>query len=331
MLCYAIRRLAVSVPVLILSSLVIFCAISAAGDPLAQLKQDPRISDSTIQSIADDKRLEDPLLIRYLAWAKSVAADGFGTPLLSPDQSIWSDLGRVIPNTLQVAITAELIALLIGGVVGMYGATRRYSLLDHMTTTLSFIAFATPTFVVALGLQTIFVELYRSTGLRIVYTSGLSTPGVDAGIHHIVDRIQHLALPVIALSVVGVAQYGRYMRSAMLEELGANYVRTAYAKGLDEDGVVVGHVLRNAIRPVVTQAGLNFGVLIGGSIIVESIFQIDGMGAYLIQALLQQDVYPVMAVLLVIAATVVVFNLIADLIYVRLDPRISRRHVHSGG
>lgn len=320
MLTFILRRLLYSIPVLVLASFLIFISVSAAGDPLATLRQNPLASEQTLQNIAEKKHLDEPLLVRYLYWVEEAVTDKFGTPLLV-EEPIWNDLKRVIPHTLQLVVLSEVIALLFGVLVGVYSAIRQYSLFDYATTTLSFLGFAMPVFWLALMLQVLFTNIAIKWDIRIFYTSGLSSTDVE-GFRFVVDRLQHLAIPAMTIAVVSMAQYSRYMRAAMLEVINSDYVRTARAKGLKETKVTMKHAVRNALIPVVTISALNFGALIGGAVITESIFGLDGMGPYFLNNLLSQDAYPVMAWLMVVATMVVAFNLIADIVYARLDPRI---------
>jgi peptide/nickel transport system permease protein len=170
-----------------------------------------------------------------------------------------------------------------------------------------------------LMLQVLFTNIYLDFHVRIFYTAQLSQPGAD---NWLLDRIQHLALPVIALSALTVANYSRYMRAQMLEVINADYTRTARAKGLSERRVIFKHVVRNALIPVVTQVAYDFGQLIGGAIATEQVFAIDGMGHYYLQALFTGDPYPVMAWLMVAGLAVILFNLFADILYGVLDPKI---------
>jgi peptide/nickel transport system permease protein len=318
---FILRRLLLSIPVLVVASFLIFVSVSAAGDPLAALRQNPLVSEVTLKSIAEKKHLDEPVVIRYFYWVEEAVTDRFGTPLLV-DEPIWNDLKRVIPNTLQLVIFSELIALLFGVLVGIYSAVRQYSLFDYAATTFSFLGFAMPVFWLALMLQILFTNIAVNSDIRILYTSGLSSVDAGGGLGAVIDRIQHLAIPAMTLAVIQMAQYTRYMRAAMLEVVNSDYVRTARAKGLTEKRVIMKHAFRNALIPVVTVSALSFGTLIGGAVITESIFGLDGMGPYFLNNLLSQDVYPVMAWLMVVATMVIVFNLIADVAYAVLDPRI---------
>ncbi len=319
MLTFIVRRLLFSIPVLIAASFIIFVFVSAIGDPLSEVKMRANSSPETVQLIIDRKHLDDPIVVRYLYWVKDAATDKFGTTLFG-NRPVWDDLTRVIPHTLQLVVLSELIALLIGVLIGVYSAIRQYSVFDYTATTLSFLGFALPVFWLAIMLQILFTNIFLNWNLRIFYTSGLNSPPNTCTF--CVDRAQHLALPVMTLCVLSIAQYSRYMRASMLEVVNSDYVRTARAKGLPEHKVTRRHVFRNALIPVVTVSALNFGALIGGAIITESIFGLDGMGPYFINNLLSQDVYAVMAWLMVVAVMVILFNLVADVTYGFLDPRI---------
>jgi peptide/nickel transport system permease protein len=177
-----------------------------------------------------------------------------------------------------------------------------------------------PTFWLALLLQTTFTNIYLKWHVRIFYTSGL-----NAGVHSStwsIDRLQHIALPVITLAVVSFALYSRYMRASMLDVINSDYVRTARAKGVAEWRVILRHVVRNALIPIVTVSALQFGFLLAGAIVTETIFTLDGMGYYFIFKLQQLDIYAIMGYLVVVATSIVIFNLIADILYGFLDPRI---------
>ena len=321
MLTYILRRLVYSVLVLIAASFLVFTMVSLAGDPLAELKLNPLLSKQTIERQAEEKHLNDPIPVRYAYWVKEATTDKFGTPLLV-NEPIWNDLKRVIPHTLSLVVAAELISLLFGVSVGIYSAIRQYSVFDYAATTFSFLGFAMPVFWLALMLQVLFTNLFLSTHVRIFYTSGLNSVDPGSGFSWLLDRAQHLAIPVIVLSVLNMAVYSRFMRASLLEVVNTDYVRTARAKGLTEQRVTMRHAVRNALIPIVTLSALNFGGLIGGAVITEQIFQLDGMGNYFIQNLFSQDAYPVMAWLMITATAIIIFNLIADILYGVLDPRV---------
>jgi peptide/nickel transport system permease protein len=322
MAAYVARRLLYSVPVLLATSFLIFTFVSITGDPLGRIRANANITAEQIHAIEHSKKLDKPVIVRYGYWARDAVTKRFGTTLFG-NREIWPDLKRVLGHTLQFILTALIIAIIFGTTVGVYSALRQYSLFDYTATTLSFIGFATPVFWLGLMLQVLMVQIFLKWHIRIFYTSGLSSP-TDAGhgFHFLFDRIQHLALPIIAIATFNTATYSRFIRASMLEVLNSDYVRTARAKGLPERRVILRHAFRNALIPLVTVAALDFGGLFAGAIVTETIFTLDGMGFYFINALQASDPYPVMAWLMVVATMVIAFNLLADILYGIVDPRI---------
>jgi peptide/nickel transport system permease protein len=318
LLVFIVRRLLYSIPVLFATSFLIFTAVSLSGDPSARLRANPRIDQKSIEVIEKKYQLDKPIPLRYLYWLKDVVTNKLGTSL-NTNQPIWPDIKRVMSHTAQLIITSSIIAVLLGVIVGIYSAIRQYSIFDYTATTLSFLGFAMPVFWLALLLQILFVNVYLKWDLRVFYTSGLNNPGHG---FFSLDRIQHLGLPVATLVAVDFALYSRFMRASMLEVINSDYVRTARAKGLQEWRVVTHHVVRNALIPLVTVIALNVGGLLGGAIVTETVFSLDGMGAYFNYKLQQQDVYAVMAWLLVTSVIIILANLLADIVYGYLDPRI---------
>ena len=321
MLTYIVRRLLYSIPVLVATSFLIFTFVSISGDPLGRLRASPNITAERLASIEHAKNLDRPVIVRYGYWVKDAVTEQFGTTLFG-NRKIWPDLKRVLGHTLQFILTAIILSLILGVAIGVYSALRQYSAFDYTATTLSFIGFATPVFWLALMLQVLVVQIYLNWDIRVFYTSGLSSVDPGTGFHWFIDRVQHLALPVFALMVLSTAVYSRFMRASMLEVLNSDYVRTARAKGLIERRVIMKHAFRNALIPLVTVVALDFGALFAGAIVTETIFTLDGMGFYFINALQASDPYPVMAWLMVVATMVILFNLIADILYGVFDPRI---------
>jgi peptide/nickel transport system permease protein len=318
---YIIRRLLYSIPVLIAATFLTFTFVSISGDPLAFLRMQPNASQQTIQNITERERLDEPVPVRYVYWMHEAITDKFGGTLLG-DRPIWPDLKRVMGNTLQLILAAEIIAVLLAIAIGVYSAVRQYSAFDYASTTFSFLGLATPVFWLALMLQVLTVNIFLESGIRIFYVAQLSSPDPGTGIHFLIDRIQHLALPIFVLSVANIAAYSRFMRASMLEVINSDYVRTARAKGLKERGVVMRHAFRNALIPLVTLVALNFGGLLSGAVITETVFQLDGMGQYFVNALGEGDPYPIMAWLMITSIMIVIGNLLADILYGVLDPRV---------
>jgi peptide/nickel transport system permease protein len=318
---YVLRRLLGSIPVLIAASFLTFTFVAAASDPLAQLEQQRNVNFAAIERVKQEKHLDDLFVVRYGYWVHDAVTNRFGTTLLG-DRPIWPELKRVLGNTLQLVFVAEMLAVLIAIAIGVYSAVRQYSTFDYATTGLSFLGLAFPVFWLALMLQIIVTSIYVNWDVRLAYTAQLSSVDPGEGVQYLFDRVQHLLLPWLTLMVVNIAAYTRFLRSSMLEVINSDYVRTARAKGIVERRVVLKHAFRNALIPLTTLIALNFGALIGGSIVVETIFALDGMGLYYINALGAGDPYPIMAWLMITATMIIVFNLFADILLGYLDPRI---------
>ena len=321
MLSFVVRRLLYSVVVLVAASFLVFTFVSVSGDPLAQLNIVPNLSEQSRQNIIDRKHLDDRIPVRYGYWVKDAVTNQFGTTLLG-DRPILPDLWRVMKNTLQLVLIAEILAIAVAVGIGVYSARRQYSAFDYTATTLSFVGLATPVFWVALMLQVLVVQIYEQTGYRIFPIASLNSVDPGSGFDFVLDRAHHLVLPVIVLMIASVASYSRYIRASMLEVMGSDYLRTARAKGLSERRVTMKHAFRNALIPLVTLVALSFGNLLAGAIVTETVFSLDGMGLYFVNALLANDPYPVMAWLMVTATMIIIFNLIADIAYGLLDPRV---------
>jgi peptide/nickel transport system permease protein len=317
---YVVRRLLLSIPVLVAASIVVFFIMTTIGDPLGELRLNPNISQTTIDNLIERKHLDQPLPVQYMRWVESAFTDGFGTTI--GGIPIWPNLKRAIWHTLQLVVMAEVLSLIVGIALGVISAKRQYSIFDYVTTTVSFLGYSIPIFWFALILQVLVTNFYVATDIRLFYTAGLSSVNAGEGLAFVLDRLRHLALPIMALAYVSVALYSRYMRSSMLDVINADYVRTARAKGLKESTVTRKHALRNAMIPIVTLAALNFGSVLSGVIVTETVFALDGMGLFFIEALLSREVYSIMAFLMVTSVVIIIGNLVADILYAYLDPRI---------
>ena len=321
MVTYIIRRLLYSAVVLVLASFLVFTFVTVSGDPLAGLRISPNVSEQTVQNVIDRKHLDDPIPKRYLYWIQDAVTNQFGSTLLD-NRPILPELWRVMKNTLQLVLVAQILIVFFAVLIGVYSAIRQYSGFDYTMTTFSFLGLATPVFWLALMAQVAVVQIYERTGHRLFPIANLNSVDPGTGLDFWVDRAHHLVLPVVVLMVAGIAGYSRYMRAAMLEVINSDYVRTARAKGLSERRVTMKHALRNALIPLVTLVALDFGTILGGVVVTETVFSLDGMGLYFINALFTNDPYPVMAWLMVVATMIIVFNLIADIAYGLLDPRV---------
>jgi peptide/nickel transport system permease protein len=318
MLVFVARRVLYSIPVLLVATFLSFTFVSLAGDPTANLRVNPSYSVVTMKALQHTYHLDRPIPVRYGYWVEDAVTNKLGRSLRT-GQPIWPDITRTLGHTSQVILISETLAVLLGVLVGIYSAIRQYSVFDYIATSVSFVSFAMPTFWLAMLLQILFVDIYLKWGVRVFYTSGLNSPGHGPWS---LDRMQHIALPVFTLMVVSLALYSRYMRASMLDVINSDYIRTARAKGLSEFRVVMRHVVRNALIPLVTVISLTFSGLLGGAIVTETVFTLDGMGYFYITKLGQLDLYAVMAYIVVTSTIIIVFNLLADVLYGFLDPRI---------
>ena len=316
MLAYVIRRILFSIVVLIFSSMAIFMLVRLSGDPLAQLRQNPRITGDDIERISKIYGLDQPLPQQYLLWVGGMLQGDLGTSF-KQNAPVNDIIGRRVGPTVLLIGTSLVVTVLIAVPLGIFQAIKKYSFLDNLFTFGAFAGFSTPVFVLALFLQLLLgVYLTRWAGTRIFYTSGMSTTG------GFVDLLQHLVLPVMSIAVISIAQYSRFQRSAMLNVLSTDYLRTARAKGLSRAKVYFKHALRNAIIPIVTLVALSMGTVLAGAIVTESVFAWPGLGFLLIDSLYKADYNVARSLIMLIAVVVVIFNLIADLLYAAVDPRI---------
>ncbi|CAN5214801.1 ABC transporter permease [soil metagenome] len=327
MLPFIIRRLLVSIPLLLVSSFLVFVMVANAGDPLQDLRMNPRTTPGQIAQAERNLNLDKPVLDRYQIWiADVVLRQDLG--LDNTQQSVGTQLNRALKVTLRLVIAAIFVAVILGLAVGVVSALRQYSLFDYSATFAAFLFFSLPVFWLGVLLKE-FVAIPANDWLeglgfsRFFGTVQESTAGFEGSFWaRMGDYAGHLILPAFTLVVISFAQYSRYTRASMLETMNSDYVRTAQAKGLSRRRVVIRHGLRNALIPVTTVIAIDFGAVLGGAIITETVFQWKGMGTLLIDNVRQYDVNMVLGWLLVVATTVVVFNLIADVIYAYLDPRI---------
>jgi peptide/nickel transport system permease protein len=313
---YILRRLLIAIPTLIVISFVVFAILALAPtDPMAQFGADPRVPPEVRERIRESLGLNDPWPVRYVKWLTAVAQLDFGYSFMSRGpvmDLIWQRL----PNTLAVVGVAYVIGVLLAVPIGMVSAIKRYSIFDHMSTTFAFIGFSVPTFFTGLLLIIIFsVKLHW---LPFIYDSNLKITNLAT----LGDQIKQSIMPITVLALFDTATIARYTRSEMLEHLPLDYVRTARAKGLKERFVVLRHVLRNSLIPVVTLIALGIPAVFAGAIVTEQIFRVPGIGELLVRSIGQGDTPVVAGILLIFAVLVVLFNLIADVLYGVLDPRI---------
>jgi len=271
-----------------------------------------------VRRIRESLGLDDPWYERYFVWLSHVLRGDLGLSMVDYTP-VWDRMVAVLPNTLLLTVSSTIFALLIAVPLGVYSAVKRNSWFDHATTVGTVAAFAMPSFWLAFLLLLLFASKFREWGLPALPSTGMYD---RRGGGDILDRIEHLILPVVSLSLVQLAGWTRYIRGAMLEVLQQDYVRTARAKGLGEPSVHFGHALRNATLPLVTLVGLSLPDLFAGAFIVESIFAWNGMGRLAVHAAQTNDYTMVMGTVMFFAALTMLGNLIADVLYGVLDPRI---------
>jgi peptide/nickel transport system permease protein len=316
---YVLRRLLIAVPSLLGISLVLYTVLALApGDPFGELSTNPNVPPEVAAALRASFGLDDPIYLRYLHWLVAMAHGDWGFSFVSR-MNVDSLILQRLPTTLYVIGSAQLLALSIAIPVGVYAATKPYSIFDQIANTLAFIGFSLPTFFT--GLLFILVFSVKLDWLPFVYTTDVK----GSGIHWALEQLRQAIMPVMVLGLFQAASMTRFVRSAMLDVIRLDYVTTARAKGLGQTRVIVKHVMRNAMIPVVTLIALQMPAVFGGAIVTEQIFRIPGIGSLLISSILSNDTPVVMAVTFVFACLVVLFNLIADVLYGWLDPRISLR------
>ena len=340
MLNYIIRRLAQAIPQLLIISLILFTLMQAFGDPIASLgvRTPPRPADR--ERLRRQLGLDQPVYVQYFVWLAGndwmkIDMDGDGVPetpgrrhgilrgdlgnSLTSKQPVMKLITERIPNTLLLMITAEIVIIVFSLLIGVYSATKQYSFFDNVVTALSFMGFSMPIFLIALLSMYLFSVNFKEWGLPYLPTVGMFDPQVGKTP---IQVALHMILPVLSLAVISIAGYSRYVRSSVLEVLQLDYIRTARAKGLREKIVVSKHALRNATLPFVTLIGLDIPFLLAGAVVTESIFAWPGTGRLFVERTAQSDFPVLMGILMMTAIAVVIFQLLTDITYSFLDPRI---------
>ena len=313
---YIARRLLIAIPTIIVISFVVYAILALAPtDPLSQFGADPRVPPEVRANIRHALGLDDPWPIRYVKWVSSLARGDFGTSFMS-HSSVMDLIQQRLPNTLAVVGVAYLIGVILAVPIGMISAVRRYTLFDHVATTFAFVGFSVPTFFT--GLLLIIVFSINMRWFPFIYDSTLQIHDLST----FLDQVKQSIMPITVLALFDTATIARYTRAEMLEHLPLDYVRTARSKGLKEQVVVLRHVLRNSLIPVVTLVALGVPAVFGGAIVTEQIFRVPGIGELLVRSIGDGDTPVVTAILLIFAVLVVLFNLLADVLYAVLDPRI---------
>lgn len=337
---YIIRRILQAIPLLLIISIILFVLMSEMGDPLATM------GGRTVTRAADRARLtrqlglDKPVMVQYLYWLvgndwTKVDIDGDGIAessgtrhgvlrgdwgtSLTDKQPVMKVIWQRLPNTLLLMLTAEVFIIAGSLLVGIYSALKQYTITDNIITAISFIGYSMPIFFVALSTMYIFASRFKAWGLPYLPTVGMFEPEEGQTVSQVA---WHMVLPVFSIAFISLAGYSRYVRSTMLEVMNQDYIRTAKSKGLPKREIVFIHALKNASLPIVTIIGLELPLLLGGAIVTERIFAWPGMGRLFIDHVSRSDTPVVMGIMMLIAVAVVVFQLITDVTYAWLDPRI---------
>jgi peptide/nickel transport system permease protein len=308
---YLIRRAIISVFTLIAISIVVYTILALApGDPLSGFANNPNVPPELRERIRKTMGLDDPIYVQYLRWA-SAYVQGDWLQSYSAKIPVRDYVMSRLPTTLMISGSAFLLSILVAIPIGVLSAIRQYSTFDQVATTFAFLGFSIPTFFS--GILMILVFSVYFDWLPFVY---------DSQVTGFWPTVKQSIMPITVLGLAGAAQLMRFVRASMLETINQDFVRTARAKGLREQSVVILHAMRNALIPVVTVLALQVPEIFGGAIITEQIFRIPGIGRALIDGIYSKDVPVVMAITFGIAVLVVIFNVIADILYAWLDPRI---------
>ena len=338
---YIIRRILQAIPLLFIISVMIFVLLRNSGDPIAVMGGRRTTRSEDRERLTRLMGLDQPMHIQYLTWLigndwRLVDIDGdgipetygvrkgalrgdFGDSLMKRGVPALDIIVERLPNTLLLMIPAEIIILAVSLAIGIYSALKQYSLVDHVITMGSFIGYSMPIFFIALASMYLFAVNFRRWGLPYLPTIGMFNPKIGKTTSQIA---LHMVLPIFSMSVISISGYSRYIRSEMLEVISQDYIRTAYAKGLPERMVLIGHALKNAALPFVTLVGLDIPYLLGGAVVTETIFAWPGMGRLFIDHLTRKDTPVVMGILMIISIVVIFSQLLVDIVYAWLDPRI---------
>lgn len=313
---YLLKRILIAIPTLVAISMVIYLVLALApGDPLGELANSPSITAEVRENIRRSLGLDQPIYIRYVKWAGAFLTGNMGYSFVSPvpvSALIWQRL----PVTLWVVGLAYLFSVALAFPLGILSALKRYTWLDQLATTFAFAGLSIPPFFT--GLIFIIIFSVWLGWLPFIYDSTLTVNNLSS----FIAQVKQSIMPVAVLALFQTAVLMRYIRAAVIEQLSMDYVRTAYAKGLSGWEVMVRHVLRNALIPVVTLIALDIPTVFTGALVTEQVFRVPGIGSLLIDSITRSDTPVVMAITFIYAILIVAFNLIADVLYGVLDPRI---------
>jgi len=302
---------------LALSMIIFGLAKAAPGDPFTGKILDPKVNPEVYEQQREALGFNDPVPVQYINWAKRVVVGDFGESITFNGRSVKSLIKERVLNTVYLGVFALGITLIVAIPIGIYSARKPYSILDYGATIFGFMGLAVPNFffgLVVIYLLSIQLGWFPAQGT-------LSSTGLS-GFAEFKDRIHHMILPGLTLGLASTASYMRYMRSEVLDVLGSDYIRTAKAKGMSERNVLYKHTLRNALIPIITLMGFEFGAILSGAIITEQVFSYPGLGTLFIGSITNRDYPIVMAIALLLGVTILVGNLLADIFYSIVDPRI---------
>ncbi|GGM34513.1 ABC transporter permease [Dactylosporangium sucinum] len=325
MIAYAVRRLLIGIPVLLAASIFVFVIASLSGNPIDDMEaRNPPVPLETRQIEAHRLGLDKSLPERYVNWLFDLVVHGDFGESTERSINIGDQLGERLWVTLRLVFVAMLLAVILAVISGVISAVKQYSKVDYGFTFMGFLALSIPSFWLALLLKEAGIAYNQSTGTQTFYTLG------DKDYNHdrfdtwgkITDIAGHMVLPTIALTLITYAAWSRYQRGAMLEVLNSDYVRLARAKGLRSRQVMIRHALRTALIPLTTITAVDIGGIFGGAVITETVFNWAGMGTYLLESVYRRDVNSILGWLLISGLVVILFNIVADLLYAVLDPRI---------
>jgi len=316
---FVVRRLVSALVVVLVATVVVFALVSARGDPLQQLRHRPGVSQVTLRNLEREYHLDESRPDQYVGWLGDFVQGDWGDSFRT-QRPVVDMVGDATWNSLLLVGTALVLSVVLALLIGVVSAVRQYSTFDHAATTFSYFGFSMPDFFFALLLQLFVVlVLHEQLGVDVLYVQGKYSVGQQGDV---VNLIEHMVLPVAVLMLTSVAAWSRYQRDSMLEVLQTDYVRTARAKGVPQRQVIRRHALRNAMIPFVTVVAIDAGVLLGGVVVVERVFSWPGLGLLFFDALERSD-YPVILAWMAVATVFVVLcNLLADVLYAALDPRI---------
>jgi peptide/nickel transport system permease protein len=318
---YALRRIAQTIPILFIISVLLFVMVRAApGGPLTAARRNPNVTQAQIEALEEKLGLNDPLPVQYFRWLRDMFTGNMGESIKF-HRPVSEMISERIPNTLLLVGTAFLLTILLAIPIGIWSARRPYSIFDYFVTTVTFVGQSIPVYWLGLGLIIVFYVVLKNpwTGAPFFPGSGMNSQGKSGDPF---DTAWHLVLPVAALSLGWIAWYSRFLRSSMMDVMHEDYVRTARAKGAQDNSVYYKHALRNAILPLITLIALDLPSLFAGALFVETIFSWPGMGRLFWDAAKGRD-YPVLlAVVMITAILIIICNILADLAYGWLNPTV---------